>query len=45
MSDTTMRQVIAPLLAMMVSGVGAAWIAHFLMTPEPVAQPTYTLTV
>ena len=45
MSATTMRQIIATLLAMMVSGVGAAWIAHFLMTPEPVAQPTYTLTV
>ena len=45
MSDTTMRQIIATLLAMMVSGVGAAWIAHYVVTPEPVAQPPATLTI
>jgi hypothetical protein len=45
MSDTTMRQVIATLLAMMVSGVSAAWIAHYVVTPEPVAQPPASLIV
>ncbi len=45
MSDTTMRQIIATLLAMMVSGVSAAWIAHYVVTPKPVAQPPATLTI
>jgi hypothetical protein len=45
MSATTMRQVIATMLAMMVSGVSAAWIAHYVVTPEPVAQPPASLTV
>jgi hypothetical protein len=45
MSETTMRQIIATLLAMMVSGVAAAWIAHYVVTPEPVAQPPATLTI
>ena len=40
-----MHQIIATLLAMMVSGVSAAWITHYLVTPEPVAQPSTTLTV
>ena len=44
MKDVSMHQIIALLLAMMVSGVSAAWITH-LVTPAKVAPSPVTRTV